>query len=104
MSNDPSNNSPRALGNILGMAQLAAILLQAAGLVWLGGRWSAEMTSTAERVRDLQSIVSDLTKSQAQAAIIDATQSARMETIYKRIDEIVTKLERFDASVSRKQS
>ena len=54
MTSDGSN--PRTFGNVLGMLQLAAILLQFAGLIWLGGRWSAEMNATAERVRELQGI------------------------------------------------
>ena len=53
MTSDGSN--PRTFGNVLGMLQLAAILLQFAGLIWLGGRWSAEMNATAERVRELLS-------------------------------------------------
>jgi hypothetical protein len=94
VTSDGSN--PRTFGNVLGMLQLAAILLQFAGLIWLGGRWSAEMNATAERVRELQGIVGDLAKSQAQGAIIDATQGARLETLAKRLDEVVARLDRPD--------
>ena len=50
-------NSPRSFGNLLGLAQLAAILLQFAGLLWMGGRWSAEMSAVGERVSELRQIV-----------------------------------------------
>jgi hypothetical protein len=89
-------NSPRSFGNLLGLAQLAAILLQFAGLLWMGGRWSAEMTAVGERVSELRQIVGELAKSQAQAAIIDAAQGARLETLAKRLDEIVARLDRED--------
>jgi hypothetical protein len=89
-------NSPRSFGNLLGLAQLAAILLQFAGLLWMGGRWSAEMTAVGERVSELRQIVGELAKSQAQAAIIDAAQGARLETLAKRLDEIVARLDRVD--------
>jgi hypothetical protein len=90
-------NSPRSFGNLLGLAQLAAILLQFAGLLWMGGRWSAEMSAVGERVSELRQIVGELAKSQAQAAIIDAAQGARLETLAKRLDEIVARLDRVDA-------
>lgn len=89
-------NSPRSFGNILGLAQLAAILLQFAGLLWMGGRWSAEMSAVGERVSELRQIVGELAKSQAQSAIIDASQGARLETLAKRLDEIVARLDRID--------
>jgi hypothetical protein len=89
-------NSPRSFGNLLGLAQLAAILLQFAGLLWMGGRWSAEMSAVGERVSELRQIVGELAKSQAQAAIIDAAQGARLETLAKRLDEIVARLDRVD--------
>ena len=89
-------NSPRSFGNLLGLAQLAAILLQFAGLLWMGGRWSAEMSAVGERVSELRQIVGELAKSQAQAAIIDAAQGARLETLAKRLDEIVARLDRID--------
>jgi hypothetical protein len=89
-------NSPRSFGNLLGLAQLAAILLQFAGLLWMGGRWSAEMSAVGERVTELRQIVGELAKSQAQAAIIDAAQGARLETLAKRLDEIVARLDRVD--------
>lgn len=89
-------NSPRSFGNILGLAQLAAILLQFAGLLWMGGRWSAEMSAVGERVTELRQIVGELAKSQAQSAIIDASQGARLETLAKRLDEIVARLDRID--------
>lgn len=95
MTNDA--NSPRSFGNLLGLAQLAAILLQFAGLLWMGGRWSAEMSAVGERVSELRQIVGELAKSQAQAAIIDAAQGARLETLAKRLDEIVARLDRVDA-------
>jgi hypothetical protein len=47
-------------------------------------------------VRELQGIVGDLAKSQAQGAIIDATQGARLETLAKRLDEVVARLDRPD--------
>jgi hypothetical protein len=84
-------NSPRSFGNLLGLAQLAAILLQFAGLLWMGGRWSAEMSAVGERVTELRQIVGELAKSQAQSAIIDASQGARLETLAKRLDEIVAR-------------
>ena len=90
------SNGPRSFGNILGLAQLAAILLQFAGLLWMGGRWSAEMSAVGERVTELRQIVGELAKSQAQGAIIDASQGARLETLAKRLDEIVARLDRFD--------
>ncbi len=89
-------NSPRSFGNLLGLAQLAAILLQFAGLLWMGGRWSAEMSAVGERVTELRQIVGELAKSQAQSAIIDASQGARLETLAKRLDEIVARLDRID--------
>ena len=89
-------NSPRSFGNLLGLAQLAAILLQFAGLLWMGGRWSAEMSAVGERVTELRQIVGELAKSQAQSAIIDASQGARLETLAKRLDEIVARLDRVD--------
>ena len=89
-------NSPRSFGNLLGLAQLAAILLQFAGLRWMGGRWSAEMSAVGERVTELRQIVGELAKSQAQSAIIDASQGARLETLAKRLDEIVARLDRID--------
>ena len=89
-------NSPRSFGNLLGLAQLAAILLQFAGLLWMGGRWSAEMSAVGERVTELRQIVGELAKSQAQSAIIDASQGARLETRAKRLDEIVARLDRID--------
>jgi hypothetical protein len=55
------------------------------------------MNATAERVRELQGIVGDLAKSQAQGAIIDATQGARLETLAKRLDEVVARLDRPEA-------
>ena len=89
-------NSPRSFGNLLGLAQLAAILLQFAGLLWMGGRWSAEMSAVGERVTELRQIVGELAKSQAQSAIIDASQGARLETLAKLLDEIVARLDRID--------
>jgi len=89
-------NSPRSFGNLLGLAQLAAILLQFAGLLWMGGRWSAEMSAVGERVTELRQIVGELAKSHAQSAIIDASQGARLETLAKRLDEIVARLDRID--------
>jgi division protein CdvB (Snf7/Vps24/ESCRT-III family) len=63
----------------------------------MGGRWSAEMSAVGERVSELRQIVGELAKSQAQAAIIDAAQGARLETLAKRLDEIVARLDRVDA-------
>jgi division protein CdvB (Snf7/Vps24/ESCRT-III family) len=47
-------------------------------------------------VTELRQIVGELAKSQAQGAIIDASQGARLETLAKRLDEIVARLDRFD--------
>ena len=85
-------------GSALGLAQLIAILLQFAGLIWLGGRWSAEMSATGERVKELQSILTDITKAQAQGAIVDATQSQRLEVVQRRLDEITIRIERLEKS------
>lgn len=90
-----SASSPK-VGTMLGTAQLGAILLQFAGLIWLGGRWSAEMAATGERVRELQAIVADLAKAQAQAAITDAAFGTRLELAGRRLDEIVLRLDRLD--------
>ncbi len=90
------NASNPKLGTLLGTAQLMAILLQFAGLIWLGGRWSAEMAATGERVRELQAIVADLAKAQAQAAITDAAFGTRLELAGRRLDEIVVRLDRLD--------
>lgn len=90
------NASNPRLGTLLGTAQLMAILLQFAGLIWLGGRWSAEMAATGERVRELQAIVADLAKAQAQAAITDAAFGTRLEMAGRRLDEIVMRLDRLD--------
>lgn len=90
------NASSQKLGTLLGTAQLMAILLQFAGLIWLGGRWSAEMAATGERVRELQAIVADLAKAQAQAAITDAAFGTRLELAGRRLDEIVVRLDRLD--------
>ncbi len=94
MTTDAQNT--RSFATILGLAQLAAILLQFAGLLWMGGRWSAQMSAVGERVTELRQIVGELAKSQAQGAIIDASQGARLETLAKRLDEIVARLDRFD--------
>lgn len=91
----PNGLQSRA-GTLLGTAQLGAILAQFAGLIWLGGRWSAEMASTGERVRELQAIVSDLARTQAQAAITDAAFGTRLEMAGRRLDEIVVRLDRLD--------
>jgi division protein CdvB (Snf7/Vps24/ESCRT-III family) len=54
------------------------------------------MSAVGERVSELRQIVGELAKSQAQAAIIDAAQGARLETLAKRLDEIVARLDRVD--------
>jgi hypothetical protein len=92
--------APTRTGTMLGTAQLAAILLQFGGLIWMGGRWSAEMASTGERVRELQQIVSDLARAQAQAAITDAAFGTRLEMAGRRLDEIVVRLDRLDRGPS----
>jgi division protein CdvB (Snf7/Vps24/ESCRT-III family) len=54
------------------------------------------MSAVGERVTELRQIVGELAKSQAQSAIIDASQGARLETLAKRLDEIVARLDRID--------
>lgn len=83
-------------GTVLGSAQLVAILLQFAALVWFGGQWRAEATATVDRVHELKTIVSDLARAQATAAIVDATIGEKLSVTTRRLDEIVTRLDRLD--------
>ena len=86
MTSDGSN--PRTFGNVLGMLQLAAILLQFAGLIWLGGRWSAEMNATAERVRELQG------PAEPGQAAVPVVISADKNVKYESVVQVMDKLQR----------
>ena len=91
-------------GALIGWAQLGAILLQFAGFIWAGGRWSGEMQSATDRVRELQSIVSELTKAQAQAAVAGASQTERVGIVQKRLDEITARIDRLEIATQRNRS
>lgn len=91
-------------GAMIGWAQLAGILLQFAGFLWAGGKWSGEMQAATDRVRELQSIVAELTKAQAQAAVAGASQSERIGMVQRRIDDITARIDRLEAIAPRARS
>lgn len=76
------------LDRAVNIAQLLSLL---GGLWWLGGevgRRDFQLTSTAGRVEELQSIVQDLAKAQIANATADAGSQRELEDLRGRIERL----------------
>lgn len=76
---------PKPSTNTVGILQIATMLIGIASIIWMGGEKTAQLSRAQSDITELASVVNDLAKAQASAAITDATHTRSLEEIQRRL-------------------
>ena len=81
----PDSTSPRPTTNIVGIIQILTMLLGVSSVLWVGGAKTEQLSRAQSDITELASVVNDLAKAQASAAVTDATHTRALEDIQRRL-------------------
>lgn len=86
-------NAPRpSLSTGVQIGQLATMIAGFAGMIFALGVKSEQINAQAADITQLASVVNDLAKAQASAAVADATHARALEDIQRRLAMLETRL------------
>ena len=82
---------PHPTSNIVGILQIVTMVLGIGTVLWVGGAKTEQLSRSQSDISELASVVGDLAKAQASAAVTDATHTKTLEDIHRRLNLLETR-------------
>ena len=82
---------PHPTSNIVGILQIVTMVLGIGTVLWVGGANTEQLSRSQSYISELASVVGDLAKAQASAAVTDATHTKTLEDIHRRLNLLETR-------------